>query len=290
MSAFVRRPPNLGFAKLATVAAVMALAPIFADAQSAASPFGKPATGTINAISQWQNLPQAVRADLEAQMAPLDERQRQALLATVPSLRNLDAAGINTILATVATDVPLPGPQLDAAFVPADAAVTPQRQFFMGQTFTAQRSGVLTRIEFLMSNPYVGETAGWRDHMGRPLTLPVYPSIAIKVFAGTQAAGVHRPERQNPPIVPLIQSGLGGAATTLGAEPTWVAVDIEGAQIQVTSGQQYTLYLASEHSPIFGHRPPDWYAVEGSDPYPGGQAYRNLSPFVGDFAFKTYVK
>lgn len=62
----------------------------------------------LNAIAQWNRLPQTLRDQLASQLAQLNNEQRLALISSVPSLNNLTAEEKQALLDNVAQDVPLP--------------------------------------------------------------------------------------------------------------------------------------------------------------------------------------
>lgn len=261
--------------------AILSACPLLTQAQSAVSPFGAVSSGTINAISQWENLPEAVRTDLEAQLAPLSEADRQALLSTVPSLRNLDAAGINTILATVALDVPVPSSTI-AAFAPDLAGLNfASSQVRLHQTFVAEQTGYVGRIEVLMSHPYPGTGDTF-------------------VFASVRAGDTSQvpPPRQlsSSPALAAVQ-----VPSTSAAEPTWIGADFPihewASPVQLIAGQTYTLTLDAPSrggNSIYGQppMPGNWHGVTGQDLYTPGAGYEWYvsEPIGGDFAFKIFLK
>jgi hypothetical protein len=99
--------------------ALLMAGPVFA--QSTASPFGKATpqqekqakekeTGRLNAIKQWENLPQQQKDRIASQLASLNAQQRIELLTSLPSFKNLSPEQLQVILDKVVHDVPLPSP------------------------------------------------------------------------------------------------------------------------------------------------------------------------------------
>jgi hypothetical protein len=246
-------------------------------AQSGASPFGAMPPQATNAIKAWEKLPPTVRASIEAQLAPLNEEQRRALLMTIPSLKNLSPTQLDFVLARVDATVPLPllPPVLAAEYAPVPAA---GKQFLaafstnpgtdVAQTFTATKSGTITRLETLIYNATgnVGSPTA-----GAPVTMTVYQGAGVSA-ANQIASGISGP-------VPYV-----GTATLTSS--LWAVAPTVLGPARVVAGQQYTLQVVSATTVPYESY---WIGTRFEDGYSGGAAISASLDAGADMGFRVYV-
>lgn len=165
--------------------------------------------------------------------------------------------------------VPKSGPSsvetLDASFEPMQvnriAQLTTSASNW-GQSFTAQRTGALSRIEVLASSCH-----------------PDAPDIVLTIRTDTSIGGRVVLSTQIPGHLVQLDRSCGGTG------PSFVGVNISSlSKVHIRAGQVYTIW-ATASLPDQG-----MYWFTGPDDYAGGTMFFNgYKDLTEDFGFKTYV-